>query len=228
MGQKANPNSVRLVINKDWKSKWFSQGNFTIFLLEDIKLKRALLKKLGKTSGIANVNIQRNPQQILITIYSSKPGIIIGRSGQGINDLTHFLENELNIMKKSFTYNVQKLLSKSQDNKALNSKIKIDIVEVRDPELNVELVAQNICLQLEKRIAYRRAVKQAINKVMQKKAKGVKVHVAGRLGGVEIARSEGFSEGSIPLGTFKANVDYAYVPAHTVYGIIGVKVWIYK
>ncbi|EKD56288.1 MAG: hypothetical protein ACD_58C00239G0011 [uncultured bacterium] len=228
MGQKANPNSVRLVINKDWKSKWFSQRNFTIFFLEDIKLKKALLKKLGKSSGIANINIQRNPQQILITIYSSKPGIIIGRSGQGINDLTHFLEKELNNIKKSFTYNVQKFIEQSQDKKTINSKIKIDIVEVRDPELNAELVAQNITLQLEKRIAYRRAVKQAINKVMQKKAKGVKVHVAGRLGGVEIARSEGFSEGSIPLGTFKANVDYAFVPAHTVYGIIGVKVWIYK
>lgn len=228
MGQKANPNSIRLLLKKEWKSKWFSQRNYTTFFLEDIKLKRALKKKLGKTAGIANIEVQRNPQQIHFTVYTSKPGIIIGRSGQGINDLTHFLTQELAKIKSNFTYTVQKFLPENKDKKTQPSKIKVDIVEIREPELNAELMAQNIALQLEKRVAYRRAVKQAMSKVMQKKAKGVKVHIAGRLGGVEIARREQFNEGSIPLGTFKADVDYAYVPAQTVYGIIGVKVWICK
>lgn len=228
MGQKVNPNSIRLILNKNWKSKWFSQRNFTTFLLEDLLLKKALYQKLGKSSGVAAIAIGRDPQQIHITIHTSKPGIIIGRSGQGVIDLTHFLEKQLAIIKSNFTHSTKKLLPETKDKKSTPCKIKVDIVEVRDPELNAELMAQNIAIQLEKRVAYRRAVKQAISKTMMKKAKGVKVHVAGRLGGVEIARSEQFSQGSIPLGTFKANVDYAYVPAQTVYGIIGVKVWIYK
>lgn len=228
MGQKANPNSIRLIINKEWQSKWFSKANYTTNFLEDILLKRAIEKKLGKASGISIITIQRDPQQIHITINTSKPGIMIGRSGQGINDLTRYLETELIGLRNKFTYSVRKSFSNLKDIKKNSAKIKIDIVEVRDPELNARLMAQNIGIQLEKRVAYRRAIKQAMTKVMQKKAKGVKVNVAGRLGGVEIARSERFSDGSIPLGTFKANVDYAYEPAHTVYGIVGVKVWIYR
>lgn len=228
MGQKVNPNSIRLILNKDWKSKWFSQDSFTTFFLEDIKIKRILEKKLGKNSGVAAIYIQRNPQKINIIIHTSKPGIIIGHSGKGVIDLTNFLDQQLLLIRKGFTYNIQQKYQNSKNKKNNLNQIKIDIIEVKEPELSAELMAQNIAMQLEKRIAYRRAVKQTINKVMQKKAKGIKVAVAGRLGGVEIARREKFSEGSIPLGTFKANVDYAQEDAHTVYGIVGIKVWIYR
>lgn len=224
MGHKANPNSLRLILNKNWQSKWFTQRNFALYLIEDIKIKSAINKKLPKI-GIASINIYRDAQQIKITIATSKPGMIIGRSGQGIIDLTKFLEKEIVLIRNQFSYTFKKhyILDKN-----LTNKIKIDIMEIRDPESVAVLIAQNIAQQLEKRVAHRKAIKQAISKVMQKKALGVKVIVAGRLGGVEIARTETFSEGSIPLGTFKANVDYGFDTAFTVYGTIGVKVWIYK
>lgn len=225
MGQKANPNSIRLILNKEWKSKWFSQKNFQRLLLEDLILKKTIGEKTNRFDAISNINIERYNQQIKIIIYSAKPGIIIGRSGQGINDLTQFLNLRLEEFRRDLPYNMKK--SYVADKKNVE-KIKIDIIEVKDPELNATLVGQTICRQLEKRIGYRKAIKQAINKVMQRKAKGIKIAVAGRLGGVEIARSEKFSEGSIPLSTFKAHVDYAYETAFTAYGTIGVKVWIYR
>lgn len=224
MGHKANPNSLRLILHKNWQSKWFTQRNFALYLLEDIKIKEAINKKLPRT-GIASINISRDAQQIKIIISTSKPGMIIGRSGQGIADLNKFLEKKIANIRHEFSYTFKKhfIIEKN-----LTNKIKIDIVEIRDPETVANLVAQNIAQQLEKRVAHRKAIKQAISKVMQKKALGVKINVAGRLGGVEIARSENFGEGSIPLGTFKANVDYGFDTAFTVYGTIGVKVWIYK
>lgn len=228
MGQKANPNSVRLVINKDWKSKWFSQKYYTAYFLEDSKIIKLLEKKLGKNAGIALITIARDPQRITVSLHTSKPGIIIGRSGQGVIDLTKFVEAELLKIRNEFTYAVKRYFPTGNDKKNQINKIKIDIIEVREPELNAELIAQNIALQLEKRVAYRKAIKQAMTKVMQKKAKGIKVMVAGRLGGVEIARREQFKEGSIPLGTFREKVEYAQEDALTVYGIVGVKVWILK
>jgi small subunit ribosomal protein S3 len=228
MGQKANPNSVRLVLNKNWKSKWFSERNYTIYFLEDVFIRRFINKKLGRQAGIALINIGRDAQQVHITITTSKPGILIGRSGQGISDLSKSIEQEIQRYKSNLTFATKKLLPQIDEKNKVSQKIKIDVVELKDPELNAVIMAQTIATQLEKRVGHRRAVKQAINKVMQKKARGVKVRVAGRLNGVEIARKELFSEGSIPLSTFRSNVDFAQENAHTVYGIIGIKVWIYR
>lgn len=228
MGQKVSPISFRLVINKDWRSKWFGQKNYREFLLEDLGLRKAIVKKLGRTAGINLIEIQRDAQQIIINIHTARPGIIIGRSGQGINELSEYLTQSLQKTKSNWSFSIRSSqINKS--GKSPNNKIKINIIEVRNPEIQANLVAQNIAQQLEKRVAYRRTVKMAIEKVMQnKEVKGVKVGVAGRLGGVEIARKEKFSQGSIPLATLRSEIDYAHQDAFTTYGVIGVKVWIYK
>jgi small subunit ribosomal protein S3 len=162
-----------------------------------------------------------------LTISTSKPGIIIGRSGQGVEDLKNFLEKKL-IAFREENKNVFPSLTKLEDPKLLSRKLKIEIMEIRTPELSARIMAQNIAIQIEKRIAFRRAANQTISKIMEKGAKGVKVNLSGRLGGAEIARREKFTQGSIPLGTIKADVDYAHIDAMTTFGTIGVKVWIYK
>ncbi len=226
MGQKVNPTSFRLITNKDWKSCWFAQKDYPMLLMEDMEMRKAVATKLGNTSGIEKVEIKRDQQEIVISIYTSKPGIVIGRSGQGIDELKKFLEKKV----ARFRHLNRNIFPALATNKSKNSnkKIKINIIEIRTPELSASLMAQNIATQIEKRIAYRRAIKQSIEKIMERGAKGVKIGAAGRLGGVEIARREKFSQGSIPLGRIKADVDYAQVNAHTTYGIIGIKVWIYK
>lgn len=225
MGQKVNPYLMRLSLTKGWRSKWFSRGaEFVKNLKEDLLIKELIGKKLGKNAGIGLVEIKRgNGGHITITIHTSKPGIIIGRSGQGVVDLKNALDEKIR------TLNAEKpQQSKKQKGKKPEGKIKIDIVEIKNADLWASLVAQNIANQLERRIAYRKAVKQAMEKVMQAKAKGVKINVSGRLGGAEIARKEKFSTGSIPLSTLRAEIDYAYAQALTTYGTIGVKVWIAK
>jgi len=227
VGQKVNPISFRLIERKDWRSRWFEQKNYPLLLAEDIVLRKTLSKELGRTGGIDRVEIQRDAQEITITIYTSKPGIIIGRSGQGIDQLRKKLEKEI-VRFRNLNKNLFPGLKKSKSTKALGQKLKINIIEIGTPELCANLMAQHLASQLEKRVAYRRAVNQALAKIMEKGAKGVKIVVSGRLGGVEIARREKFSQGSIPLGTIKTEVDYAQVDAFTTYGVIGVKVWIYK
>ncbi|MCL5795436.1 MAG: 30S ribosomal protein S3 [Patescibacteria group bacterium] len=222
MGQKVNPISFRMGVEKDWSSKWFDTRNFSKFLLEDIYIREEIEKKLTRNASIKRIEIKRDAREVVVIIYTSKPGMIIGRSGQGINDLAKFLESKVAKHRQ-----VLKPWEKSLDLKNINKKIKIEIVEVNNPELCARLMAQNIASQLEKRIAFRRAAKQAMTRIMQnRQALGVKVVVAGRLGGAEIARTERFSEGSIPLNTIKSNVDYALETAYTTYGTIGVKVWI--
>ncbi len=208
MGHKINPISFRLGINKTWHSKWFADGKkYRNYFLEDLKLKDFINKKL-KNAGVADCQIERGPQVVKINIYSSRPGIIIGRSGVGVEEL-----------KKD----AKKLISSKK------SKVEINIKEIKNPEENANLVAQNIAEQLEKRISYRKALKKAIEKSMQARdVEGIKIMVAGRLGGVDIARREWLAEGKIPLHTLRANVDFAKYNALTTYGIIGIKVWIYK
>lgn len=229
MGQKVNPKSLRLLLTKDWDSRWISKNNIAYMLAADHIIRNSVLEKIGK-NGIARVVIERNSQEVKIIIFTSRPGIIIGRSGKGILELKQYIE------KKFENYDNLKLInsriseSKIKDiKKKLISNLKIVIEEIKDPQSSAQLMGLEIAAQLEKRIPYRKAVKKIITKISgSRNIKGVKINVAGRLGGVDIARSERFAYGSIPLSTIKANVDYAYVPALTTHGIIGVKVWINK
>jgi small subunit ribosomal protein S3 len=210
MGQKVNPKGIRLLINKNWDSKWFNNGkNFADALVQDAQIRRAITKKLGANAAIDRMVIERKHNTVTITISTGRPGVIIGRAGQGINDLRAFVRK--NIFKNDPSIELKLLVS-----------------QVKIPELSAAFVAQNIGQQLTRRINFRRAVKQAIEKTMQRGAKGIKVSVAGRVGGAEIARTEKFMEGKIPLAQFKANIDYALYHCPTTYGVIGVKVWIYK
>lgn len=214
MGQKVNPKSFRLPMNKDWLSKWFSEKDFAAYVGEDFEIRQAVSKKYGKLAGISKVEILRDHEQITINIHSSRPGVIIGRSGQGINDL-----------KKMIISNVPSFRTRLSNKLP---KIKIEIVELKNAETDSQLVAGGIAIQLEKRFPYKRAVKQAIAKAMEAKAKGIKIQVSGRLGGADIARREKYGQSSVPLGRLKANIDYGYAMALTTYGTIGIKVWIYK
>jgi len=215
VGHKVNPVSFRLQLNKDWQSKWFSQRNFAQNLGEDIEIRQVLAKRFGKLAGVGKVEIIRSQDTIKIVIHTSKPGILIGRSGQGINDLRLFLVKNCSKLRQPKTGLPAK-------------KIEIEIMEIKNPNLCAEIVAQQVALQIEKRMAYKRAIKQAITKAIEAKARGVKIAVAGRLGGSEIARREHYGAGSVPLGRLRADIDFAHIDALTTYGIIGVKVWIFK
>ena len=203
MGQKVHPHGLRVGIIKTWDSRWFAGKNFAKFLHEDVKIREYIKKKLF-TSGISQVEIERAGGRVKITIHTGKPGMVIGRGGAGIEEL-------------------RKNLTKFTD-----AQIDVNIAEVKQQDMSSVLVAENIAAQLEKRIAFRRAMKQAVGRTMKSGAKGIKVMVSGRLGGAEIARSESYREGRIPLHTLRADIDYGTAEAHTTYGRIGIKVWIYK
>lgn len=202
---KVNPISFRTQYSKKWKSRWFApKENYADFLHEDLKIREGALKILGPKAGVSSIDIERSANEINVYIETSRPGIIIGRGGAGATEL------------------------KAKLQKFAKTKIKdINITEVRDPEVNSKLVADNIVSQLERRIAFKRAMRQAVERSLKAGAKGVKVMISGRLNGAEIARRESLSKGKIPLQTIKADVDYAYSRAKTTYGILGVKVWIY-
>ena len=210
MGHKVHPKSARMLLTFDWDSKWFDSKNYAANVVEDARIRTMVMKKLGPQAAVDRIVIERKRGMVTITLHAGRPGVIIGRAGTGINDLRNYVETK-----------VLKNTRASKDVKILVSQVKI-------PELSASFVAQNIGQQLTRRINFRRAVKQAIEKTMQRGARGIKVGVAGRLGGAEIARSEKFIEGKLPLSQFKANIDYAIYHAPTTYGIIGVKVWIYK
>ena len=203
MGQKVNPYGIRLGINKTWSSRWFSKNQYTKLLHEDLKIKDYVEKKL-KNASISKINIERAAKKLRLSIYSSRPGIIIGKKGADIETL-------------------KKDLSKMS-----NLEVFLDIKEVRKPEVEAKLVAENIASQLEKRISFRRAMKKAVQSAMRLGAKGVKVVCSGRLGGAEIARTEKYHEGSVPLHTLRGDIDYSTAEAETTYGICGIKVWINK
>lgn len=204
MGQKVNPHGLRIGIIKDWDTKWYASAkDFSSFLVEDVKLRRFLKKKLY-IAGIARIEIERAANKVKINIHTAKPGIVIGKQGSGIEALRVELE---------------KMTGKS---------VLLNITEIRTPEMNALLVAENIAAQLEKRTSFRRAMKQAMQRTMKFGAKGIKTQVSGRVGGAEIARIEHYAEGTIPLQTLRADIDYGFAEANTTYGKIGVKVWIYK
>lgn len=203
MGQKVNPHGLRVGVIKGWDSKWYAGKDYEKFLLEDIKIREFIKEKLF-LSGISKVEIERASNKARISIHTAKPGMVIGRQGSNIE------------------------LLKSDLKKMTESAIEINIVEVKTPDMNATLVAENIAAQLERRIAFRRAMKQCVGRTMRMGAKGIKITCGGRLGGAEIARSESYREGSIPLHTLRADIDYGTAEAHTTYGRIGIKVWIYK
>jgi len=203
MGQKVNPNGFRLGVNRTWSSRWFSKANYAKFLHQDLEIKSYVEKKL-KNASIAKINIERAAKKIRISIFSSRPGIIIGKKGADIEDL------------------------KNKLTKLSNLEVFLDIKEIRKPEVEAKLVAENIATQLEKRVSFRRAMKKSVQSSMRLGAKGVKVLCSGRLGGAEIARNEKYNEGSVPLHTLRSDIDYATAEAETTYGIVGIKVWINK
>ena len=205
MGQKTHPVGFRLNVNKAWTSTWFAEkNNFAESLEEDVKIRKYISYRLPN-AGISNVEINRTSKKVSVTIHTSRPGIVIGRGGEEVNKLKKELRQ----------------LTNKKD-------AQINISEVKRPELNASLVGLNICQQLKKKISYRRVINKAMQATMRMGANGIRINVAGRLGGVEIARSEKYSDGSVPLHTLRANIDYALSEAHTAYGIIGVKVWICK
>lgn len=204
MGQKVHPHGFRVGVIKDWDTRWYSnKKDFGKCLYEDYKLRAHLKKKLF-ASGISRIEIDRAAQRLIVTIHTAKPGMVIGRGGTGVD----LLRKELVQM--------------------TGKDVVLNIVEVKKPDLDAQLVAENIAAQLERRISFRRAMKQCLGRTMKAGAKGIKTMCSGRLGGAEIARVEGYHEGSIPLQTLRADIDYGFAEAATTYGRIGVKVWIYK
>jgi small subunit ribosomal protein S3 len=205
MGQKVNPISMRLQINKDWRSKWFAtKKDYASFLTQDLKVRKMIADKLGSRAAINKVDIERSPNLVTVTISTAKAGVVIGRGGAGAQELKAAIEK---------IYGVQ---------------TRVNIEEIKKPELYAKLVAENIAHQLERRISFRRAIKQSSAATMRAGALGIRIEVAGRLNGAEMSRREKEVAGSVPLHTMRANIDYSGARAHTPAGIIGVKVWIYK
>lgn len=203
MGQKVNPVGFRVGIIRNWESIWYANKNFGEQLREDINLRKYLKKRLMH-AGISRIIIERPAESIKVTVHTSRPGVVIGKKGSEIESVRRELQ-------KRYGKNVQ-----------------VNIVEVRRPEAEAQLVAENIAFQLEKRIAFRRAMKRAMQGALRMGAKGIKVQCSGRLGGAEIARTEGYREGRVPLHTLRADIDYGFAEAHTTYGVIGVKVWVFN
>ena len=204
MGQKMHPHGIRVGVIKDWNSKWYADSkNFSDYLVEDHKIREYVKKKLF-VSGISKIEIERTPKFVKVNVYTAKPGLVIGKGG----NFAETLKNELV--------------------KMINKDVNLNIVEVKNVDTDAQLVAENICNQLERRISFRRAMKQCMQKAMKAGALGIKTAVSGRLGGADMARTEFYKEGTIPLQTLRADIDYGFAEADTTYGKIGVKVWIYK
>ena len=203
MGQKTNPVGLRLGVNRTWDSRWFSQKDYATWLIEDVRIRRYVKKRLYK-AGVAKIEIERSGGRATVNIYTARPGMVIGRKGAEVD----MLRDEL---------------------KHLAGKdVQINIKDVKKPELNAQLVAEHIAMQLEQRVSFRRAMKKTIASAMRMGALGIKVQTSGRLGGAEMSRREGYHEGRVPLHTLRADIDFARATAHTTFGCIGVKVWLYK
>lgn len=204
MGQKVNPVGMRIGIIRDWESKWYAGRDFGTLLMEDVKIRQYLKKKL-KDAACSHIEIERAANRVNVTIQTAKPGMVIGKAGAEVEVIRNYISDLSN-----------------------GKKVHINISEIKNAELDAILVAESIAQQLERRVSFRRALKQAIQRSMRAGAKGIKTAVSGRLGGAEIARSEGYSEGTVPLHTLRADIDYGTAEANTTFGKIGVKVWIYR
>ena len=203
MGQKVNPHGLRVGVIKNWDSRWVTNKDMAANIAEDNKLRTYLKNKLA-TFSVSKIEIERKSNAVTLFIFTAKPGALIGKGGEGINVLKADIE------------------------KFIGKKVNVNIMEIKKPDMDAQLVAESIAQQLEKRVSFRRAMKQSMQRVTRAGAKGIKILVSGRLGGAEIARSEGYHEGSIPLQTLRADIDYGFAEAATTYGRIGVKVWVYK
>ena len=204
MGQKVNPHGARVGVIMDWSGRWYAEKkDFANYLESDYRL-RKMLKEKHNAAGISRIDIERSAGKVAVTLFTAKPGVVIGKGGAGVEAL------------------------KKEAEAFLGKPVGLDIIEIKNPDTDAQLVAENIAQQLERRISFRRAMKQSIQRAMKGGAKGIKTSVAGRLGGADIARKEGYHEGSIPLQTLRANIDYGFAEAKTTYGRLGVKVWIYK
>ena len=203
MGQKVNPHGIRVGVIKDWDSKWYAEGNFADCLVEDYNIRKFLKKKLY-SAGVSKIEIERASDRVKVIIYTAKPGVVIGKGGA-----------EIEVTKKELA-------------KLTDKKVMVDIKEIKRPDRDAQLVAENIAQQLENRVSFRRAMKSCMGRTMKSGAMGIKTCCSGRLGGADIARAEFYSEGTIPLQTLRADIDYGFAEANTTYGKVGVKVWIYK
>lgn len=203
MGQKVSPVGLRIGIIRDWESKWYADKDFGDLLMEDVRIRDYLKTKL-KDSAVSHIDIERAANRVNVTIHTAKPGMVIGKGGSEVEAIRAHIAN------------------------MSNKKVHINIAEIKNPDLDAVLVAESIAQQLERRIQFRRAMKQSIQRTIRSGAKGIKTSVSGRLGGAEIARTEGYTEGTVPLHTLRADIDYGTAEAHTTYGRIGVKVWIYR
>jgi len=203
MGQKVNPIGLRLQINRTWDSRWFADRNYADLLIKDLEVKKYIHKTL-KSAGVSQVKIERAAKNVTVTIYAGRPGMIIGKKGADIEKLRATLSQKV------------------------GSPVALNIVEIRKPEVDAQLVAEGICQQLERRISFRRAMKRGVQNALRMGALGIRVNVSGRLGGADIARTEWYLEGRVPLHTLRADLDYGFAEALTTFGIIGVKVWLYK
>ena len=203
MGQKVHPTGLRLGIIEDWRSKWYEEKNYAKWLHEDLTIRKHIKAKLHHT-GISKVEVERAANKVKISVHTAKPGIIIGKKGAGIDDLRMRLQ------------------------RLTGSNVLLNIVEVRKAELDAQLVAESVAQQMERRVSFRRAMKKAVSTTMRFGAEGIRINCAGRLGGAEMSRREWYLEGRVPLHTLRANIDYGFAEAKTTYGIIGVKVWIFK
>ena len=203
MGQKVNPHGLRVGVIKDWDSKWYAEKDFSDYLVEDYKIREFLKNKLGN-AGVSKIEIERASDRVKVTIYTARPGVVIGKGGAEIEKV------------------------KAQLQKLIGRKLIFDIKEIKRPEKDAQLVAENIAEQLERRISFRRAMKSCMGRTMKAGALGIKAACSGRLGGADIARTEFYSEGTIPLQTLRADIEYGFAEADTTYGKVGVKVWIYK
>lgn len=204
MGQKVNPIGLRLGIVKTWESRWYAGKNYADYILEDYKIRKFLKKKLYH-AGISRIEIERSSKRIRLRVFTARPGIVIGKKGAEIAQLKKELEKTMS-----------------------SQEVTIDIQEVRKPEIDAQLLAENVALQIERRVAFRRAMKRGVTSAMRFGALGVKIICSGRLGGAEMARREWYREGRVPLHTLRADIDYGFIEAHTTYGLIGVKVFVFK
>lgn len=203
MGQKVHPVGFRLGVTRTWDAKWYADKNYTTLLKEDMALRNLVRQRLANAS-VSRIEIERAANQVTVTVHTARPGIVIGKSGQAVEELRQMLA------------------------RATHKNCRLNVIEIRNPELDAYLVARNVADQLEKRVAYRRALKQAVQRTMRAGARGVKIVAGGRLGGNEIASRFKESQGSVPLQTLRADIDYGFAAAHTTFGVIGIKVWIYK
>jgi len=230
LGQKTHPIGFRLGIVKNWQSRWFEERNLPSLLMEDEKIRSYLQTRLSH-AAVAKVEIERTPRKVVIIIHTARPGVVIGRRGQEVDKLRDELAQLIRSVRKEAMSTRIWGGEKSRRDEAgpgEEDEIQIKIEEIKKPELNAKLVADNIAFQLKQRISFRRAMKKSVTSAMRGNAKGIKIQCSGRLGGAEIARSEGYHEGRVPLHTLRADIDYARSTSHTTFGTIGVKVWIFK